>query len=88
MPPTCSTTVRFFRRMGGNVMLKMFRGFESLFAKCARKSDRVLGMFSFHVFRHVALVQVGFLTTEKRMETRSVPRAVDGVNMSPQSSIA
>lgn len=83
-PPTFGTLKRFLGRVSGNVLIKMFLRFEFFPAKCARKSDRILGMINFHVMLNVSLVFVGFLTAEKSAwKTGSFTRAVNGVNVFP-----
>lgn len=78
--PTSAALVGLLGRMSPNVKLKVCRVLKFFPAKCARKLDRIFGVFSFHMSQNVALVQVGFLTAGKcTWETGSFSRSVNGV---------
>lgn len=80
--PTNGTPKWLLRRMGENVTLKFCPPFEFFPAKWARKTDRILGMLNFMVFRNFVFPEVGFFTTGKCAGyPRSIHCAVDVVNM-------
>ena len=55
-PPTIGTLEGILGRVSVNVKLKVSLAFKFFTAKGARKSDRIFAMFSFHMFRKIALV--------------------------------
>lgn len=83
--PTGGTFTWLIGRVGGNVSAKVGPRFEFFSASCARKSDRILDMSSFHMLRQVPFGQVAFFTARKSTwETGSILlHVVHGVKVFP-----